>query len=362
MNKKHFKILFLLLVLILINPVAQTFSEERQSIEKKIENIEKLLNEMEKKQRAQDVINNLQQTEDEKKQKEEDILDAAGSDYIFAAPGIIKFSYNLTYTGDTYDQISQTTNNFGKTATRVRHVNTHNISNSISAKIPIVKNIAISASIPFKFKYTSSQEENKKGYGMGDPRFTIQYQPFKSGGKLPTTILNAGISMPLGSSPYEIDDKDKLATGNGYYSLSVGANLSKTIDPVIAYGGIYYNNNLDAKGFKYNLNKVEKDKGIYLYKVNPGSQISANIGMGYSLSYIVSVSTGLQYSYTLKSAYYWTGRGKSLSSSSYDASLLLGSSWKISHKRAINTSLSIGLFSNDPDISLSISIPFDIKF
>ncbi|MGE4518092.1 MAG: hypothetical protein AB7E04_01105 [Desulfobacteraceae bacterium] len=335
--------------------------EDSPAIRQRLEKLEKLLLEIEKKQKAQEVMSELQQTEEEKKQKDEEILDAAGREYTLATPGILNISWSISYTGDTYDQLKSVEDENGKKSTQVRHINSHTLSNSLSFKVPLLKNLTFSSSIPFSYKYTDSQDSSKTGIGMGDPNFNIQYQPFRPKEGIPTTILNAGIIVPLGDNPYQMDDDDEVAIGNGYYSIFAGANFSKSIDPVITFGGISYYKNLDVDDAKYNSDIEQKAKGIYISKVSPGDQISANIGMGYSLSYLVSISVGFQYSYSYPTEYYWETIGTNESSASYSSSLSIGTNWKISHKRSVNTNLNIGLFNSNSDVSFSLSMPFDFK-
>jgi hypothetical protein len=367
LSKRQFFSLFLIVCLSVLvispqNTYAQDLKGAKSSnLQQRIEKLEQILMEIEKKQKAQEVMSELQQTDEEKKEKDEDILDAAGREYTLATPGILNVSYGLSYKADTYDQLTQVENEDGEKSTKIKHVNSHELSNSLSFKIPILKNLTFSASVPYDIRYSDSGEGSKKGYGLGDPNLNIQYQPFRPKEGVPSTILNAGVILPLGSNPYDLDDDDELATGSGYYTVFAGANFSKSIDPVIAYGGISFYRNLETDDAKYNSNKEQKEQGIYIYKVDPGDQISAKLGMGYSLSYLVSLSIGFSYSYSYETDYYWKTIGKNSSESSYSSSLSIGTNWKISHRRSANTSLNIGLFNSNTDVSFSLSLPFDFK-
>ncbi|MDY0362520.1 MAG: hypothetical protein RBR08_13785 [Desulforegulaceae bacterium] len=366
LSKRQFFSLFLIVCLSVLvispqNTYAQDLKGAKSSnLQQRIEKLEQILMEIEKKQKAQEVMSELQQTDEEKKEKDEDILDAAGREYTLATPGILNVSYSLSYSADTYDQLKSVEDEDGNTSTKVRHINSHTFSNSLSLKIPILKNLTFSSSLPFSYKYTDSKEGSKTGIGMGDPNFNIQFQPFRPNEGVPTTILNAGVIVPLGDNPYDMNEDD-LAIGSGYYTVFAGANFSKSIDPVIAYGGISFYRNLETDDAKYNSNKEQKEQGIYIYKVDPGDQISANLGMGYSLSYLVSLSIGFSYSYSYETDYYWKTIGKNSSESSYSSSLSIGTNWKISHRRSANTSLNIGLFNSNTDVSFSLSLPFDFK-
>jgi hypothetical protein len=368
LSKRQFFSFFLIICLSVLVFIPQNIysqelnSAQNSSLQQRIEKLEQILLEIEKKQKAQEVMSDLQQTDEEKKEKDEDILDAAGREYTLATPGIINISYGLSYKADTYDQLTQVENEDGDKSTKVKHVNSHELSNSLSLKIPILKNLTFSASIPYDLRYSDSGEGSKKGYNVGDPNFNIQFQPFRPREGVPSTILNAGVIVPIGTNPYDLKDDDELATGSGYYTVFAGANFSKSIDPVIAFGGISFYRNLETDDAKYNSDKEQMEKdGIYIYKVDPGDQISANIGMGYSLSYLVSISIGFSYSYSYETDYYWKTIGKNSSDSSYSSSLSIGTNWKVSHRRSVNTSLNLGLFNSNTDVSFSLSLPFDFK-
>ncbi|MDY0131245.1 MAG: transporter [Desulforegulaceae bacterium] len=364
---KKLPFFYLIILLFILLPVYSNLNADEidrknsPEIKERLEKLEQLLLEIEKKQKASEVMSELKQTDEEKKQKDEDILDAAGREYTLATPGLLNISYSISYTGDTYDQLQSVEDENGRTSTMVKHLNSHKLSNSLSFKVPILKNLTLSSNIPFSYEYIDSQKGSKNGSGIGDPSFNIQYQPFKPREGIPTTILNAGIIVPLGDNPYKMDGDDEVAIGNGYYTVFAGANFSKSIDPVIAFGGISFYKNMDVDDAKYNTDKEQKEQGIYIEKVSPGNQISANLGMGYSLSYLVSVSVGFQYTYSYSTDYYWRNIGKSTSPTSYSSSLSIGTNWRISSTRSVNTSLNIGLFNSNSDVSFSLSIPFDFK-
>ena len=354
------KIIFIIVFLSALSFSA--FSQETNiSLEEKVKKMEKLIQELEKKQKAQEVMSQLKQTDEEKKDKEEDILDAAGREYTLATPGKINISYSLEYTGDTYDVLRQLTDENDKVSTEVRHVDTHELTNAFDIKYPLKRNITFSARIPFEAKYSATSKDSASGTGAGDPSISVQYQPFKSSDKLPNTILSTSLTFPLGTNPFDIDSDDELATGDGRYVLSGGINFSKTIDPIMAFGGISYSHYFPVDGLDYNPDEEQKAEGYYVYKVDYGDAIGFNIGMGYSLSYMVAVSMSYQYSHSMPTDYYWKIAGKNSSSSSSSSTFSIGTNWRINHKRSFNTDLSIGLYNNNSDVSFSINIPFEFR-
>ena len=73
---------------------------------------------------------------------------------------------------------------------------------------------------------------------LGDVTLGLDYQPFKSSGEWPTTTFTLSAILPTGRSPYKINRDTDLPTGGGLYGVSFGMNMSKSIDPAMAFGGI----------------------------------------------------------------------------------------------------------------------------
>jgi len=189
---------------------------------------------------------------------------------------------------------------------------------------------------------------------LGDISLSCQYQPLKAGGEWPTAILNLGVVFPTGTSPYEIDPNDSLATGSGLYSFSAGVSLSKILDPLVAFGNLFYVYSLPVE----NLSQRWGTKDV-LTKVDPGSIIGLSMGFGYALSYKVSLNVSFQYNYNFSNKY-TINRTSEYNSGDYaSGSFNIGTGWRITPTRAVYTGVGIGLTTNDPDMSFYIRLPFE---
>ncbi len=136
-------------------------------------------------------------------------------------------------------------------------------------------------------------------YSLGDVSATLRWQPWAAVRGRPVTTLYTTIGLPTGDSPYKTNlDKD-ISTGNGYYSLGFGANMSYVIDPVVLYGSARLHLNLPVDDVHQTLADNSQ-----LEKVSPGNTINFNMGMAYALSYDVSLATSYQMAYTLKNRYH----------------------------------------------------------
>ncbi|KQC06471.1 MAG: hypothetical protein APR62_07830 [Smithella sp. SDB] len=288
----------------------------------------------------------LEVPEEEKSKSVEDILSAVSRQYTLLKKGTVGLGYTFGYSYYSGDVITD----------RVEQRSNHNLTNTIDTEYAILNNLTVSANIPFAYKYnkvgTSSSQE---ATDFGDISLGVQWQPIKAGGIYPTTILSAGVTFPTGSSPYKIDPSNSLSTGNGYYSFSGGVSLSKTLDPLVAFGNLTYSYGLEQGG----LSQYWKSMGATLTKVDPGSAIGFAIGFGYALSYQASLNLSTQLTYSFGSRYFFEDVGVYESGSSVSSSFNVGTGWRVTPTRSVYFTLGIGLTINDPDFAFAIRVPFE---
>jgi hypothetical protein len=314
-----------------------------QSLQQEVQELKREVQRMRDENEAR---KRLEVPEEEKSKSVEDILSAVGREYTMLKKGTIGLGYTFGYSyysGDVIDLLSPTY--------FIERRSNHNFINIIDTEYAILNNLTISANIPFAYKYnkvgkTSSQEATD----LGDMSLGLQWQPIKAGGKIPTTILSAGVTLPTGTSPYKIDPSKSLATGNGYYSFSGGVSLSKTLDPLVAFGNLNYSYGLPVSGLQISTS---------LNKVDPGSAIGFALGFGYALSYQASLNLSTQFTYSFGSKYYFRDAGTYETGSSVSSSFNVGTGWRVTPTRSIYLTLSIGLTINDPDFSFAFRVPFD---
>ncbi|MDY6822266.1 MAG: SPOR domain-containing protein [Thermodesulfobacteriota bacterium] len=300
---------------------------------------------------------NLRMTEAEEEKKEEDILSAAGREYTMAKKGTLTFDYTFGYTFNTYEQVSQASTATSTATYQVNHVNAHTLRNSIASGYSLMDNLKVTASVPFLYKYQELGRSGSKDVSdIGDISLGANWQPVKTGGKLPATILTTNINIPTGRSPYEINNDTDISTGSGVYSATVGFTASKTVDPIVAYGGMGYTHSFEETGLNQNLSS-----GRVLTSVEPKGIISASMGIGYAMSYKVSIHTSFSYSYLFGATYKYDDGSDASTGNSATASLVLGTGWKVSPKRTISINLGLGLTNDASDFAFSFRIPFDFE-
>lgn len=289
----------------------------------------------------------LEVPEEEKGKEVEDILSAAGRQYTLMKKGTLGLSYSFAYSYFSTDSITG--------AALVERRSNHNLVNTITAEYALLNNLSMSTNIPFVYKYDRvGTSTAKEATDLGDMSLGLTVQPLKAGGIVPPIILSFGLSLPTGTSPYEVDQDKTLATGSGLYSINGGLSLSKVIDPVVAYGSLSYGYTLPKSGLNQYWSKTER-----LTEVRPGSSVSMSFGFGFALSYQVNINMGAQMSYSFGSKYIISDAETLEGGSGVSGAFSVGSGWRVTPARSIYVSLSMGLTNNDSDFSLSFRLPFE---
>lgn len=341
------------------NVVQETKDTEQNSAPKSIEDeIKELKKEIKKLRGENEARKKLEVPAEEKSQSVEDILSAAGRQYSLLRKGTVGLSYTFGYSYFSGDAIDEST-------VVLRRVN-HNINNTIAVEYALLNNLTLSSNIPFIYKYNKvGTTESLDVTNLGDINLGIAWQPFKAGGNIPATIVSFGVSLPTGSSPYEINLDDELSTGAGHYGVSVGVSLSKVVDPLVAFGNLSYSYGIPESGLSQIIyeDPTNPASKIYLTEVKPGGSLGLAFGFGYALSYQASMNLSAQFGYSFGSEYTnesTTGDSStSKTGSSLSSSFNVGTGWRITAARSLYASVGIGLTSNDPDVSLSLKFPFE---
>ena len=327
---------------------AEDDAEDDQSPAGMTRQLKELKQQVDKLRKEGEARKRLEVSEEEKEKKAEDILTAAGREYTLMKKGTLGLEYSFMYSYFSGDVI--------KSAASVEQRSNHSITNQIYTEYALRDNFSANLTVPFAYKFNKvGTDASQEATDFGDVSLGVQLQPFQAGSDIPAAIFSAGVSLPFGSSPYKINPATSLATGSGFYSVNAGASLSKTMDPLVAFGNLSYNYNLDAGG----LNQNWAD-GRNLTKVEPGSSVAMALGFGYALSYKASLNLSTQVSYAFSNQYQFSNAASYGSGSSVSASFNIGTGWKITPARSISLKLGIGLTSNDPDFSFSLRVPFEM--
>lgn len=332
---------------------------------KELENLKK---EIQSLRDELEVRKKLQITEDEKAREEEEVLSATGREYTLLKSGTVGMEYSLSYSYYSYASLLTTdSNNLSDNLTDsnkgtyydlidyYKYFGNHVMDHTLFIEYAYLDNLTFNINVPFTLRYENEETDNSKSVNdLGDISIGFQFQPIKVGGQKPAVTFSSNLSCPTGRSPYEIDRETDISTGNGHYAISTGISLSKSIDPLIAFGSFNYTCNFSEDG----LNQTVYANQV-LIKTAPGDILGFSMGFATALSYNVSLNMSYQYSYKMESTFYFEENQSTKSRSTVSSIFSVGTGWRYSPKRTINVRISIGLTENDPNVTVSFILPIE---
>ncbi|MCK0152571.1 transporter [Alcanivorax sp. S6407] len=298
----------------------------------------------------------LQTQEDDVTQEKnlEEVFQAAEKQYSLLPSGqmSLNFSGNYSYYRDDRIDIAIDEDTGNISRFRIEQDAQHSFSSSLSLDYGIWNNLTFNTRLPVSYKYDTEKDVSQAA--LGDVSFGLRFQPFPVKPGAMNTTLYTTLSTPTGDSPYELNVREEVSSGSGYYSLGAGLSVSKVIDPVVLFGSMGYTMAFDVTG----LNQVRG--GQILEEVHPGDSLNFSMGLAYSLSYEVSLSASYQQSYNFATDFFfedYVASSEDSTSSVVNTSLGL----RTASNRIVNLSFGFGLTEDSPDVLLGISMPIDFS-
>jgi hypothetical protein len=283
-------------------------------------------------------------------------LTATDKQYSLIKKGKLAATYDLTYSyigqqviDVSFDDTTGQINNFALTNTRG-----HTITNTVSADYGLADNLTANLTVPFVSRYSQSETFSGLTNAPGDISVGARFQPFALNRELPTLTTTATLRLPTGRSPFKTIESQGLGTGAGYTAVSVGANVSKIVDPVAIFGSLNLTLGAPAK----HLSQVRN--GATLTEVRPGPAIGFGAGFAYALSYNISTSLSFQESISGRSKLMLVdanGPRVARTTSQTSATMNLGLGVRVSPQTTINFNVGIGLTSDTPDFTFGLNLP-----
>ncbi len=327
---------------------------EPDALQRQIQSLQQKVEELQKESEARKA---LKISEEEQAAAETEVLSAVGREYTLIPAKQLGFEYGLQYSYFSADLLEDLRNSEGNRLAVERRGN-HTLYNTLFLEKGLTNNLSLNGTLPFVYKYDErSVSDDREVTDLGDINAGLQYQPFKSGGAWPAMIVFLEGAFPTGRSPYKIDPETELSTGSGYYSTTGGLTFSKTIDPVVPFGSLFY-----TYAFPTSDTDQIQPGGKVLTEVAPGETLGFSLGMASALSYKTSMNFSYQYAYHKETEYSFTDGSAYESNSWVTSNFSIGAGWRLSPKYSLFVKVGIGLTSDDPDFTFSIRIPvrFDL--
>lgn len=322
--------------------------QQKQDMQQLLDRIDELDKQLRRLQEEGKARKRLESTEKEKVQQEKEVLEAVSREYTLDPKRTLSIDYGLSYSYTPNEEIIT-----GEEMLKLRRTSDHNISQTITTTYSMLDNLSTTMTLPFDYRYNKrGTDQELDQTDLGDISGGVIWQPFKSKPGDVRSTLSLTATLPTGRSQYKINPDKELSTGNGVYSVSVGANFSKQVDPVVVFWQLGYRHTFDLTGLDY---KVQNT--YTLKEVDTGDTFSFGGGMGYALSYATTINMSFSYSYEKSTTLTYQELASAVKTGdTVSAMFSIGMGWRISAKTSLSFSLGYSL--TDTAFSLSFRVPF----
>ncbi len=301
--------------------------------------------------KARDALAKKTDDADTTKQLEE-VFQAAEKNYSLLKSGGKSLDYSLDY---SYISDSRIDIDIVNNTVRNLDINpsaTHSFTNSFSFDYGILNNLTLNARLPLTTRYDTQQSLSVTDWG--DVSFALRWQPFPYVPGKATVTVNSSLNTKTGVSPYEIDNRLRLSTGSGTYSVTTGLSISKVLDPVVLFGSL-------SSGYSFEQNGLNQVRGGRVLKtVQQGQSFSFSSGFSYSLSYDTSLSISTQIGYSTETTLFFSDGSSASSPDSVSGSMNFSLGIRVDPKTIMNVSFGFGLTEDASDLNMGILYPIDI--
>ncbi len=304
--------------------------------------------------------------DDEDSNTLEEALTAVDQNYSLIKKGAFSVQYGHSFSYSSADSILLSSQSVGSSPIDVSRDARYTHSTSLSGSYGLSNNLTLGVSLPFvsTVRRGSTNQDKAEDDGLGDISLSLRWQPWPVRLGAANTTFSGSLVLPTGTDPFEIDTENTVATGGGSYAASISANFNKSIDPIIAYGGISLSQAFDRSG-------LNQQRGTrFLQKVDPKMTFSYSMGIGYALSYGVSLNMGFQHSFGSRTVLTFTDQSSEESTSNssslesiggHSALFNISAGFRTSPGTVMSVNVGIGLTRESPDFVLGISLPFSIE-
>ncbi|MBA4282448.1 MAG: acetate kinase, partial [Ralstonia sp.] len=261
----------------------------------------------------------------------------------------------------------------------VRQVKTTTLTGTVAMRYGLARRWELEARVPYVYSksdtvsrelFTGTATDNafsSHGHGIGDVELTARYQINAGGVDKPFYIGWLRFKTRTGKDPFEVTTDCvtrcvsnttgtglplQQPTGSGFFAVQPGLTWLFPTDPAVFFGSISYLHNFERKDVSLNLVDGSKQ---FLGNVKAGDIIGLNFGMGLALNEKASFSIGYDQSIIAPT----TQNGQRVPGSvrTILGTLLVGYSYRLSPKMALNLSVGAGLTRDTPDLTVTLRLP-----
>src|SRR5207245_5643640 len=215
---------------------------------------------------------------------------------------------------------------------------------SLTSRLGLPSDFQLEASVPASRVWSDvavagAARNDAFGFGLGDPRFSLTWQPIHGGSSWPDFLLTGTWKPKIGSSPFDAS-AGAFGLGTGYPAIGGTLTAVKTADPLVFIASATHTTNLEV---------TTKDG-----RRKPGDSWGLGGGAILAVSPEASMSFLLDYHYKPED----TLDGKPLLGSDETFAVLqLGVGMVVSRRVLLNFTVAMGLTADSPNLQLGVSAP-----
>jgi|AraplaDrversion2_2_1032049.scaffolds.fasta_scaffold03023_11 hypothetical protein len=288
-------------------------------------------------------------------------LTAVDKQYSLIRKGQVQVNYELSYAYIGQEKINTDLASGQATLFSIQNSNSHTVTNTVMVDYGVRNNLTANLVMPFISRYADTTGYSGVSHTIGDLGLNVRWQPHEVKRDEPTFTITGGVRLATGESPFKVDNEKGLATGSGINTFSLGANVTRIVDPVALFGSANIGYGLKAKHLNQEL------YGSTLREVKPGASFGFGLGFAYALSYKITTSLSFQEMISARSTLTFdnTVRGQPPSKAQTQTQsagiLSFGLGYRFSPKTTVNVTVGAGLTASAPNLTLTMSVPLLLK-
>lgn len=231
--------------------------------------------------------------------------------------------------------------------------------------------------VPYVYRYANYESTDQEGDltleesvsddDIGDTRMRLYYRWFDETEDQPDVVLNLGVTAPTGTDPFGIPTESQgdglltypaeLPTGNGVWTVSLGASILKTYDPAILFASFGYDMRLNE-----DFDDIAAESGDQPGEIDLGDSFRFGLGTAFALNRDLSLSFSLDQKFTMETERKLDGQASEeiTGSDAVSSVLNLGATLNLGPDRTLTTNIGFGLTEDAPDVSLRMAMPFSM--
>jgi hypothetical protein len=228
----------------------------------------------------------------------------------------------------------------------------------LEARVPYVYGRQETTQRPLNAGSTVATQFNASGNGLGDVEGAAHYQINSGEGGWPYFIGNVRFKSTTGTDPFSIpldpnfQLPSKVSTGSGFYAVEPSVTMIYPSDPAVFFANVGYIFGLPAT------KSLAAIGGAGSAKIDPGSAIHLSFGLGFGINEASSFSIGYDYSSFSPQL---IGGAAQPGTSLQIGSVLIGYSYRLNDRIALNLTTGIGTTADAPNTHVILRVPIQFQ-